>query len=158
MPVKGRVSFKIMARLKAQNTEDSNAYVLVNDTMIFGVDHVSLLVFEGGEWIVYHNNVQQRNEHGGSILREPLAVFIKDREIIKKTPVKVNLKVLKAYVHLHRKRRYNVLNWTCEDFINEILTGKGGSPQREKWSKGILAGTVLLVSGVAAYRQSVRNN
>ncbi|MEM1123051.1 MAG: hypothetical protein AAGJ18_21595, partial [Bacteroidota bacterium] len=109
---------------------------------------------DGGEWVVYHNNTLQYNDYGGSILREPYEQFSAKREIIKKTPVRVDMRLLHAYVHVNRSRRYNVLNWTCEDFVNEILTGKGGSPQREKWSKIFLAGTVIVGSGLAAYQRS----
>lgn len=109
------------------------------------ITHVGILIYNSGQLYVYHNTAIKKNEFGGNIVAMPLKEFLAIGELISATPSNIDPVFVRQYAFKMRYKKYSALFYNCEDFINEIINGKKGSPQRRKWLTGFgIAGFFFL--------------
>lgn len=100
--------------------------------------HVGILVFDAGKPMVYHNTPIEVNPYGGNIVAQPLEEFTKVRKITQVIPAGILPDQVRQYSSENRLKKWGVF-YNCEDYVNEIRSGRKLSPIR-----GLLFSAILM--------------
>lgn len=114
------------------------------------ITHVGIVVNENQKSFVYHNTALKKNESGGNVVKMPIDEFLKLGKIIKVTKSELSADQIILHAFKVRAKKYSALFYNCEDFVNEVVKGRKGSPQRVGW----------IGAGIAAFfvRNKLKNS
>lgn len=106
--------------------------------------HYGIVIAEDDKLAVYHNTPDFLNRNGGNIVKEPLDIWLKDRDIISIEPTGLSSDEIHGIVKTMHTEKYDFLNFNCEHFTNYIKSKKRISPQVAQWA-------IIIASASIAY-------
>lgn len=130
-----------------------NTNELTNGTIIISVvtsfpilKHYGVIYIENNELFILHNSPTLINEFGGNILKEKLNDFLIDRKIIGIEKHNIHFNILKENYETLKLKKFNLLEFNCETFVNIITNSKT--------SKNVLFKTVTVITILLLYGSS----
>ena len=106
-----------------------------------------VVVEENGQVNVFHNVPSLKNIRGGSIVKETLADWTKNRLIKSVEPTNLTKEQIVQASNTLGDRCFDLFSFNCEQYAYMVKDGKPKSPQLRWW--GLSAGIVLL--GIGAW-------
>jgi hypothetical protein len=106
--------------------------------------HRAIVFLECGEWWVFQNTPGLFNRWGGNIVQQRLEEFLENRKVWKVINAKMDIDCVRRYNHENRERRWHVLLFNCEDYVNQAASGKKFSQLRRKYLAAGIVGALLL--------------
>ena len=96
---------------------------------------------------IIHNTPERENSYGGNIVTEKFELFKSKRKIHSIEDTNLSEDQVWSYVDKNKNRKFDYLNYNCQQFANEVMTGK------KKLS--ILSRALILLSiGYIAYKKT----
>lgn len=99
-------------------------------------------------YYVYHNTPGKKNQFGGSIKRQPIADFLKERKVHKVIRAGLDADYVRAYSWAHRHEPWDRITFNCEDYVNEIAIGCRESELRDRYIWACLGTLALYFSAL----------
>ena len=91
--------------------------------------HYGVLLVKDGQVTVIHNSPNEKNEHGGNVLRNDLQKWLKTRKIAHVQRANISEGLILKTADKYKSRPFNLFSFNCEHFIFEIRDGRPHSPQ-----------------------------
>ncbi len=91
--------------------------------------HAGLVVNEEGKLMVVHNAPGNLNKFGGSIATEDIEAYLLGRELLSIEPTGMSEAAIQERVDALKHKKFSLVNFNCEHFVNFITRGKPVSPQ-----------------------------
>jgi len=95
--------------------------------------HLGIFADVDGVPCVWHNSPDNTNSFGGSVLCDPLNVFLQSRQIVGIVPTKINSKLINDRIPQLAMVKFDLLNYNCEHFVNDMIGEPKLSPQVQTW-------------------------
>ena len=102
-----------------------------------------VVVEDDGKAYVYHNSPSEVNELGGSIIKESLDVWLKNRKIKSIEPTRLTKDKIEQMYLTFNTRKFNLFSFNCEQFAYFVKEGELKSPQLAWW------GVIAVLGGIA---------
>ncbi len=106
--------------------------------------HRAIVLYEQGGWWVYQNTPSMMNEFGGNIVRVPIEDFLNGRKVFKVINARLDADCVRACSWKNRERKWRSIGFNCEDYVNEIESGKKKSSLRGIYALGTIAALALI--------------
>ena len=110
------------------------------------VFHYGIVLCEGDQMYILHNDPDNFNRHGGSIVKEELTKWIKGKDIVEVHTTNVSKEQIEQVANQMKKMPYHLIHFNCEHFIHKIVNKNFNfSPQVINWAIGLTAITFAYI-------------
>lgn len=106
--------------------------------------HRAIAYMECGQWWVFQNTPSKFNTYGGNIVSTPLDEFLAQRKLHRVINANLDLDCVRQYNSDNRERKWHVLEFNCEDYVNEVASGNRYSQLRRNYLAVGALGALLL--------------
>jgi hypothetical protein len=104
--------------------------------------HKGVAVNKNNVITIYHNTPMYSNTFGGNIVSENINDWLKSRKIVHIKNSLISEKKLNEFLELNKYKKFNIMTFNCEHFVNLVKIGKSKSEQLRLW--GILFTLIFL--------------
>lgn len=88
-----------------------------------------VIIDKSSKKYVIHNTPYKTNIFGGSVIIEELENYLKEQRILETQKTNLDQELILHYYERNKYKKFNIITFNCESFINKIQYGDGMSNQ-----------------------------
>lgn len=107
--------------------------------------HLGIAVKDENGLKIYHNNSDNRNKYGGSLVYQDYEAFTNKRQLIKVIESGVTKEQILYITRKYKTEVYDTFFFNCEDYVLEIVDGHRRSDLRDTFKIAALGILIIIL-------------